>query len=187
MKILRLRQCKMIRLALLLFFVPAPVVSADPVLAADGGVGRASVPTITRLVKIFLELESTLTIDSRDGNRDAVEKMLADDFELRVGHMPGIPTSRADWLRQSMGKPGARSRIEQMAAHDYGNIVIVSSLQTKDAGDKSARAGDIFVVDVWKRAEASWKLAVRYSSPAGSPDFEIPGASRTPSTVDKRY
>ena len=49
---------------------------SPPVSAADTpATGR--IPTVTRLVKLFLELEGSLATGIRSGNAAAVEKMLA--------------------------------------------------------------------------------------------------------------
>ena len=46
-----------------------------------------------------------------------------------------------------------------MAAHDYGNVVVVSFV---NRATKPAHA--TFVVDVWQKQGEDWKLAVRYQS-----------------------
>jgi ketosteroid isomerase-like protein len=144
------------------------------------------IPTVTRLVKLFLELEGALAAGVRSGNATAVDGMVADDFELRVASMPGNPTPRAEWLRLALDKPGPSFRIEQMAVHDFGEVAIVSFLEAAMAGEKRDATRDIATVDVWKRSGETWKLAVRYAGPAGSHGFAIPGASMQP-PIEKRY
>jgi Domain of unknown function (DUF4440) len=145
------------------------------------------IPTVTRLVKLFMDLEGTLTTGLREGNAAAVDTMLAEDFEMRVASMPGNPTPRAEWIKLSLGKPASHFRIEQMAVHDLGDVSTVSFLQAGVApGGRREPARDIAIVDVWKRAGDSWKLAIRYAGPAGSRDFVIPGASRE-APIAKRY
>jgi ketosteroid isomerase-like protein len=158
---------------------------ALPAVAGEGA-ATARVPTVTRLVKIFLELEGELAAGLRGGNAAAVERLLADDFELRVASMPGNPTPRAEWLRLALGKPGPAVSFEQMAVHEYGDTAIVSFLQVPLAKASRDPTRDIATVDVWKRAGEGWSLAVRYAGPAGRRDFAIPGASNEP-PVDKRY
>jgi hypothetical protein len=152
--------------------------------AGDAAPGR--IPTVTRLVKLFLELENALLTSVHEGVAGDVDKMLADDFEMRVASMPGNPTPRAEWIRQSLSRPASSFRIEQMAVHDFGDVCVVSFLQAGIAGSRRDTAGDIFTTDVWKRAGDSWKLAVRYAGPAGGRDFVIPGASKEAPIV-KRY
>jgi len=156
----------------------AAVAAEDP--------ARTRIPTVTRLVKLFYELEGSLAATLQGGDAAAVEKMLESDFELRAGWIPGNPTPRDEWIRLALGKPASAFRIEQMAVHDYGEIAVVSFLQAAVANNLRNRGGDIFTVDVWKRAGDTWKLAVRYASPAGSADFAIPGAS-TETPIRKQY
>src|SRR5438874_623026 len=72
--------------------VLATVIVAAPMaaFAQDAAPGRIS--TVTRLVKIFSDLENGLATAVQSGNAAAVDKMLQDDFELRVASMPGNPT-----------------------------------------------------------------------------------------------
>jgi hypothetical protein len=147
---------------------------------------RTRIPTVTRLVKLFAEREGALATALQNGNAAAVEKMLDGDFELRAGWIPGSPTPRDQWIALSTGKPASAYQIEQMAVHEYGEIAVVSFLQAAMSGNLRNRDGDIFTVDVWKRAADTWTLAVRYASPAGSSAFAIPGASTEP-PLRKRY
>lgn len=132
-----------------------------PALAARADGERQRVPTVTRLVQIFSTLESELMTAVQKGDSTTIGKMLADDFELRDGDMPGTPVPRAEWLRLSQGQLAAP--IEQMAVHDFGAAAVVSYLWKRGARQ------DIFVVDVWGRSGDAWKLSVRYASAAGSP------------------
>ena len=165
----------------------AAVALASPLSASAADTpATGRIPTVTRLVKIFLEMEDALAAGIRSGNAAAVEKMLAEDFELRVASNPGNPTPRAEWLRLSLAKPGPALRIEQMAVHDFGEIAVVSFLQAAGTAQKRDAARDIATVDVWKRSGDTWLLAVRYAGPAASHGLVIPGASAEP-PIDKRY
>src|SRR5262245_33301757 len=97
--------------------------------AQDAAPGR--VPTVTRLVKMFSELENTLGATLQRADAAGVDKLVAEDFELRVASMPGNPTPRAEWIRLSLGK-ASPYRIEQMAVHDFGNVCVVSFLQATE-------------------------------------------------------
>lgn len=139
----------------------------------------ARVPTVTRLVKAFSELESTIDARLAAGDATALGAMLTDDFELRSAPSAGTPIARADWIKRA--PTGAKSAVtnEQMAVHDYGPVAVVSFVK---AGQARA-AGRIFVVDVWQRDGESWKLATRYaSSGAASPSLMSPAP-----TIEKRF
>jgi hypothetical protein len=159
--------------------------AAAPALAQDApATGR--IPTVTRLVKAFLEREAALEAAVREGHSAAVEAMLADDFELRVAAQPGNPTPRAEWVRLVIAKPGPPRRLEQMAVHDYGDVAVVSFMQ---ASTGRSLGHDIATVDVWKRSGDAWKLAVRFSGPADAgraPALAVPGAATDP-PIEKRY
>ena len=159
--------------------------SATRAFAADDAGAR--VPTVTRLVKLFSELEASLATTLQRGDGVAAGRMLDPDFELRAGRSPGSPTPREEFLRLSLGKRDAY-RTEQMAVHDYVDVAVVSFLQAATAPKKPGdRSGDVFTVDVWKRSSGdSWLLAVRYAGPAGGAEPFIPGASTEP-PIRKRY
>ena len=152
--------------------------------SAQTGSAPGRIPTVTRLVKIIGGLEEELAASVRSGNSAAVERMLTDDFELRIGSSPGTPIPRADWLRSALAKAEAPSALEQISVHEFGEIAIASFLATAPA--TASKSAPTFLVDVWKRSGDSWKLAVRYAGPAGAPDFPITGAdARTPAIPRK--
>lgn len=122
----------------------------------------SAVPTVTRLVKMFLDLEGRLMQAQRDGDNAALGALLADDFEQRSAPQPGVPVARAEWLSHAKRNAAAQAgRIEQMAAHDHGNVVVVSFLVHPDSGKPQ------FIVDTWAKSGDGWKLAVRYASTLG--------------------
>jgi hypothetical protein len=150
--------------------------------AAAQGSGTNRIPTVTRLVKIFLGLEGDLAQRLDAGDADAVERMLLPDFELRTGGAPGNPVPKEEWMRRMLGQKGAW-RIEQMAVHDFGEVAVVSYLQ---ADAKSDRRKDLFITDVWKRAGDSWQLAVRYAGPSAG-GTGSPAAAPERSGVPKKH
>src|SRR5438046_1526470 len=87
------------------------------------------IPTVTRTVKIFTELESAISSGIHRRDAAVLQKMLSEDFELRVGALPGNPTPRAQWIDGVLSEAFAPTRIEQMAVHDLGNVAVVSFLE----------------------------------------------------------
>ena len=63
----------------------------------------------------------------------------------------------------ALAAPAAEADITQMAAHDYGQVVVFSYQRVREAGDATSRQ---FVVDTWKRRGEGWVLAVRYVAPS---------------------
>jgi hypothetical protein len=147
---------------------------------ADEQATRGRVPTVTRLVKLFLEKEASLGAAVRNADATALGALLTDDFELRTGARAASPIPRADWMRELLRTRDPGGDISRMAVHDLGAIAIASFTQ-------DAAGGSVFVVDVWRGQGADWKLAVRYASPAGSPAFAIPGAGASEPEIPKKY
>jgi ketosteroid isomerase-like protein len=173
------------RLSLLL--ACAACLASPLTCGADDAAPQARIPTVTRWVKVFTELELSLASSVRGRDDAALQKILADDFELRTGAMPGTPTPRAEFIHQSLVTGDASFTIEQMAVHDLGDNAVVSFLQAARSGGKRVPARDIFVVDVWKRSGDDWRLAIRYAGPAGARDFVIPGAAAETPAIPKKY
>ncbi len=161
--------------------------AVDPACAAGDEPAASRIPTVTRTVKIFTELESAISSGVQRRDAAALQKMLSEDFELRVGALPGNPTPRAQWIDGVLSEPFAPTRIEQMAVHDLGNIAVVSFLASAAVAGKHDPGKDVFVVDVWKRAADTWQLAIRYASAAGGRPVAIPGDASSTPRIPKKY
>src|SRR5512144_11984 len=149
------------RLTLAASALLAAMLMAAPAVAADT-TGNGNVPTVTRLVKIFLDKEAAIASAIRDGDSSVLAGFLTDDFELREGTRAASPIPRADWMRETLARRNPGGAIAGMSVHDFGSVAVASYTQT--ATDKT-----VFVVDVWRAVGSDWKLAVRYSSSAGGP------------------
>ena len=170
-------------LLFMLFLSMTVSMLAAPATVSADGIGR--IPTVTRLVKLFLDLEGKLiqALGKRDAH--AVSSLLSDDFEMRVDAMPGNPVPRDVWLRKSFSEPKSSSTIEQMAVHGLGKTAVVSYLwNIKTANSESEH--HIFVIDVWKRDGKDWKLAIRYAAPSQKDATAIPGASVSTPPFEKK-
>jgi hypothetical protein len=126
----------------------------------------ARVPTVTRTVQIFGDLERNLAA----AGSSAKSQFLTADFEERLCAEPGTPLPRQDWLQHSHSKT---ANFTQEAVHSYGDVAIYSALRSH--GQKSD-----MIVDTWKPADGGWKLSVRYRCPAT-------GAKPAGSSLPKRY
>ena len=163
-----------------LLALPALFVASSPSVAADEQPTGGRVPTVTRLVKLFLEKEASLSAAVRNGDATALGELLSDDFELRTGARAASPIPRADWMRELLRTRDPGGEISRMAVHDFGTIAIASFTQ-------DAAGGLVFVVDEWRGQGTDWRLAVRYANPAGPPAFAIPGGSATEPQIPKKY
>lgn len=139
------------------------------------------VAMVTRWVQLFGDLEQSLQTAVAQGNQPRIDTLLAEDFEMRIGTRPAEPIPRADWISQSVKHPQSVSSrtIEDMAAHDFGEIVVVSF--------KWRGSPDLFVVDIWKAVKGEWTLAARYADPAGPSSLVLPGAGRKAPAFEKKY
>jgi hypothetical protein len=130
---------------------------AAPAAAADTKAGDVNVPTVTRLVQLFLNKEASIGTAIRAADSTALGALLTDDFELRENARPATPIPRDAWMRETLATRTAGGEIRGMAVHDFGSVAIASFTQ-------SIASGAVFIVDVWQASGNDWKLAVRYSS-----------------------
>ena len=118
--------------------------------------------TRTRTVAIFSDLEQQLMEARRKHDRATLEKLTADDFEVRQSSTPN-PVPREEWLQeQARGALLGDFHPSDMAVHLYNDRTAVVNFFY---GAGTVR---FFVVDVWNKDGETWRLSVRYSAPAGS-------------------
>jgi len=152
-----------------------------PGAARGDDAAQSRIPVVTRLVQRFLDFENRLVEAARAKDAAALQGLLSDDFELRAGPAPGVPTPREAWLRRQLVDSPDTYGIEQMAVHDLGNFAVVSFCGRRKVG------GNLFFVDVWVSAADTWKLSIRYAAPAGDLRYSIPGWDKQQGTLKKRY
>lgn len=132
------------------------------VATAQPAPGAQRVPTVTRLVKLFSELEIALNDRIAAKDAAAIARTLDAGFEARNADTPGTPIPRDEWMRLAVVDPARSARIDQMAVHDFGTVAVVSFRQVDEAAQASASHRERFIVDCWMRAGERWMLAVRY-------------------------
>jgi hypothetical protein len=131
----------------------------------------AFVATMSRGVKVFSQLELKLGAAAHARDRDALDALLDENFELRRGAEPGRPLPRAEWNEQVTAHAPEEIEISQMAVHDLGTHAVVSFVS---APKGAANAGREFIVDVWRKSGDDWRLLVRYASPSSAQDDAAP-------------
>ena len=139
--------------------------AAQAATPAPVRVQRTRVVTPTRLVTLLHGLEYDLVDALRNADTPVVDRLLAEEFEQRLGSAPHQPLPRADWLLAPQHKSTGGLRITEMAVHDRGELAIASFRLETDAP-----ASRQFVVDVWRRKADSYELVTRYVS-------ELPAAA----------
>jgi hypothetical protein len=146
---------------------------------------RSQIPVVTRLVQIYSDAEQRLAAAVNRKDTGEIDRLVADDFELRSAANIGTPVPRADWLAQSFKEAPLTISITQMAVHEYGDVRIVSFLMTRT--DSAHRAAVFAVIDLWTQSGERSVLRVRYATaqPAES-SVGVPGEVRQP-RIEKRY
>lgn len=152
------------------------LIAAGSAMADGQGAPGRIVPTQTRGVKIFSDLENAWLDAVHQRDREALNKIVAPRFELRSAAAPGTPTPREESLSQSLQLAPFQSSIDQMAVHEYGDVMVVSFLWKIDAAKKAALPQSVFVIDTWQRKEDSWQVVARYVAPVGAGAANVPGA-----------
>lgn len=158
------------------------MILAGLLLAASATAG----PTPTRNVVTFSELENNWNEAVQKHDTQALDQIVAPNYELRSAATPGVPTPRADSLKQAFELPPFQSSISQMAVHEFPDLMLVSFMWKIAAPKGSGLAQNVFVVDTWKRVGDSWQVVVRYAAPADS-KAAVPGATApSPESLRKK-
>ena len=130
---------------------------------------NARIESPTRQVTQFGQWEQQLATGVQHKNRAALDPLLADDFALRTARSGGQIIGRAEWLQHATTDYNVRdSYMQGLDVRQYGDLAIVSFLYHQ-AADSAGHglSGDFFIVDVWRKTAAGWKLATRYSAGPG--------------------
>jgi hypothetical protein len=169
-------------ISLAALFAVAPACSAEDAAAPAHRV----VPTVTRTIQIFSNLENAWNDGVKNRDSESLKKILSDRYELRTSAVPGRPTPRDESIALAFKDPLFSSMIEQMAVHEYGDLMIVSFQWNLDVDKASPLASRIFVVDTWKRVDGDWQAQARYAAPADGTSKAIPGFDAQHPTINKK-
>ena len=169
--------------SLLLMMIIAPALSFA---GEQPGRMPRTIPTVTLLVKLFSELENSWIDAVQNKDMAALDTLVATGFELRNAALPAQPTPREESLSFALKNAPFTSTIGQMAAHEFGDIVIVSFMWTLDVTKVSPLSQQIFVVDTWKKIDGKWQAIVRYAAPVVTPSKNVPGAEVVASSIKKK-
>ncbi|HTK96172.1 MAG TPA: nuclear transport factor 2 family protein [Terriglobales bacterium] len=132
----------------------------------------------TRQVTQFGELENQLATAVQNGNRAGMEPLLDGDFAIRTARTGGQTMGRDEYLKQRTSNHQLRSfQIRGIDVRPFGDIAVVNFLYHQEATSQGKDlTGNFFITDVWRKTDAGWKLAVRYSAGPGP----VPPASAAP-------
>jgi hypothetical protein len=116
----------------------------------------------TRSVATYLDLERSMLDALQRGDRDAVRRILGDDFELRAADGPdGTPADA--WLEGELRSRIVAGTVRDLAVREFDDIASVSFLLDSRRKVRNGQvASTLYVIDVWR--QSSHKLLVRYVS-----------------------
>ncbi len=102
---------------------------------------------------------------------EALDRLVAPEFTLRVADVPQTSLPRTMWMENLKRlKPEPREQRYHAARKLAADLAVVSLVQTqKGTTDDRDFNGDFYVVDFWKRSSGDWRIIARYSSPVGKP------------------
>lgn len=145
------------------------------------------VPTVTRLVKAFSQLEVEIIAAVKQKDQAKLAQLIDQNFEMQVASKSVDPVPLSEWLKASMEEGSSYTYdIADMAVHDLGQAAIVSFCWKNSAATKSL-SPEAFIVDVWKKEGMDWKLAIRFVSTAQKSGEGLPGYSVTDGVIEKKY
>lgn len=170
-----------------IFFFSCLIAAGTALAQAPAARPARVIPTVTRTIQNFGILENDWIDAVQRRDRDALKKIVADDFELRNAAAPGTPVPREESLGHALRVAPFQSSIEQMAAHEYGDIVVVSFLWKLAVPKKGTAPQKVFVVDTWKRHDGDWQVVTRYTAPVSDAAMIVPGAVPNTPTIEKKY
>ena len=146
------------------------------------------IPTVTRLVKSFTQLEFDIITAFKQNDQTKLARLIDQNFELQVASKSADPVPLSVWLKTSVAEGSLyKYDITNMAVHDFGQSAIVSFAWNPFADGKNNTSPEIFIVDVWKKDGADWKLAIRFAEAVQKSGYKFPGFSLQDDTIEKKY
>ena len=105
----------------------------------------------TRSVSTYLTLERGLLDSLKEGNRDAVLRILGDGFEVRSA-VDQDETSAADWLQGELRNPVEAASVRNLSVREFNDIAVVNFLLDRRRVMKNKSvASTLYVIDVWRQ------------------------------------
>lgn len=146
------------------------------------------VPTVTRLVKVFTQLEVEIIKAIKQKDKTTLTRLIDQNFEMQVAIKSADSVPLSAWINTSMSEGASYSYdISDMAVRDLGQTAIVTFDWKYTGSTKQNSSPEIFIVDVWKKVGEEWKLALRFSSADQKSDVKFPGFSLSDGVIEKKY
>ena len=147
------------------------------------------VPTVTRLVKLFTQLEHDIITSLKNNDKPMLSSLVDDRFEMQVASQSKEPVPMSAWLDKSLAESSLyQYEISNMSVYDYGGTAIVSfNWQAFSPKKDSSVSPGVFIVDVWKKERPGWKLAIRFAEGLQKSGERFPGYAPAEETIEKKY
>jgi hypothetical protein len=128
--------------------------------------------TATRQVVIFTDLETQLLRAIQSKDQVGLSKLVSDDCVIEMPDADPLPCD--DWMKSVLSKEYALKTfvVRQLSVADGADLMVVKFDRVQQSSFKGKPdGGEFFVVDVWKKDGADWKLASRFVSKVSSVPF----------------
>ena len=152
--------------------VLASFVIQDPIKSSPAG-SPPRADTDSLLTGELRQLEQRLGEAATHMDTKVLERLVGDEYTLRVGDDPEESVPRAPWMDSL--RPGNPHPYKVESFHEQyhatrrlsDNLAVVSLLLTQKATtpDGRDRSGDFYLVDIWKKTGDNWQIIARYSTP----------------------
>jgi ketosteroid isomerase-like protein len=128
--------------------------------------------TATKQVTMFNGIERQMLQAVQKKDKAALQAMLTEDCSI---YLPDAdPLDGEDWVDSVMNKDFVLKNfvVRQMTVSDLGNAAVVSYDRIQESTYKGQNdGGEFYVVDLWKKDGANWKLSDRYVSKVSSTPY----------------
>lgn len=147
------------------------------------------IPTVTRQVKAFAELETEIITALKHKDQAKLTRLIDQNFDMQAASVSANFVPRSEWLKASMAEAASYTYdIAGMAVRDLGQTAIVSFDWKPSESIKKGSSPEVFIVDVWKKeGMEDWKLAIRFASAVQKSGVKFPGFSVTDGIIEKKY
>jgi ketosteroid isomerase-like protein len=163
----------------------AALVLGSALAAASATAAPRNVQTPTRTAVQFGGYERELAGAVQHHDTAALDRLLAEDFELRGNVTPGEPVPREDWQEAVLATPPQSFTVSDVSVHTAGPDTAVVSFLYEQQAAAPAPSGRFAFVDVWRRQAGRWRLAVRFAAPTTS--VPLPGLVAPEPEIKKKY
>jgi len=128
--------------------------------------------TATRQVAIFTDLEKQMLRAIQGKDQSGLSKLVSDDCIIEMPDADPLPCD--DWMKTVLSKEYVLKTfvVRQLAVVDGTDVMVVKFDRVQQSSFKGKPdGGEFFVIDVWKKDGADWKLASRFVSKVSSVPF----------------